>query len=125
VKALQGGAVEDVGGDAEGFGTTFFEAISDGFDGLLRSRGSDDIRSCGRQTEGYGFPDAGGSTDNNGAFPCKTKHTYPWPSVRFFLLLVKPLGLLLQLNRAVTEIWSLGSFHRANISVYAFIFNNL
>ena len=47
------------------------------------------VEDVSTRAEGYGFPDAGGSTDNNGAFPCKTKHTYRWPSVRFFCFLLR------------------------------------
>ncbi len=88
VEDLQGGAVEDVGGNAESFAAAFFETASDGFDGLLGTRGGDDICPCRCQTEGNGLPDAGGSPDNYGAFPCKTKHTYQWPSVRFLRFLL-------------------------------------
>ena len=41
------------------------------------------------------------------------------------LILVKPLGLLLQLNRAVTEIWSFAHFGRVDISINSFIFISL
>ncbi len=79
VQVLQRGAIDDVGGDTERFAAACFETIGQGVDCPLRSRGGDDIGPCQRQTEGYGLPDAGGPTDNNGAFPCKIKHTSRWP----------------------------------------------
>jgi hypothetical protein len=42
-----------------------------------------------------------------------------------FLLLVKTLGLLLQLNRAVTEIWPLARLSGVSISSLFIVFNNL
>jgi hypothetical protein len=40
-------------------------------------------------------------------------------------LLVKPLGVLLQLNQTVTEIWLARQFGCAGIHFYLFIFNKL
>ena len=39
--------------------------------GFLRTRGGNDVGSWRCQTQGDGLPDAGGTADNNGAFPCK------------------------------------------------------